>query len=180
MRILLTGGAGSGKSEFAESLALAQARPLSYIAAMKPYGEESERRIARHRGLRAGKGFATIERYADMDSLILPTGGTALLECLCNLTANEMFDDAGAERDAGHNNDAVFEKIVRGQDALAAQCSCLIQVTNEVGRDAASYGDGTLRYIQLLGRINRALAARADAVYELVCGIPIQLKGTVV
>ncbi|MDR1599755.1 MAG: bifunctional adenosylcobinamide kinase/adenosylcobinamide-phosphate guanylyltransferase [Oscillospiraceae bacterium] len=173
MRILITGGAGSGKSAFAESLAMGQAGPRCYIAAMKPYGQEGERRITRHRSLRAGKGFATIERYTNMDSLILPRGGTALLECLCNLTANEMFGDDGVERDS----QSVFAKVTRGQDALAERLGALIQVTNEVGGDTGGYPDGTARYIQLLGRINRALAERADIVYEMVCGIPVRLKG---
>ena len=66
MLILVTGGSGSGKSEYAEGIAVSLAEreglPLYYIAAMKPYGEEGKRRVERHRRLRAGKGFQTVER----------------------------------------------------------------------------------------------------------------------
>ena len=99
MLILVTGGSGSGKSEYAENTAVRLAKeeglPLYYIAAMKPYGEEGRRRVERHRRLRAGKGFETWERYMDLKGLALPKRGVALLECLSNLTANEMFEPEG-------------------------------------------------------------------------------------
>ena len=44
-----------------------------------------------------GKGFETIERYTDLSGLELPKEGVALLECLSNLTANEMFEPEGAK-----------------------------------------------------------------------------------
>ena len=62
MMILLTGGAANGKSTFGESLCLQADGPRYYLAAMQPYGPEGEARIARHRKLREGKGFTTIER----------------------------------------------------------------------------------------------------------------------
>ena len=76
MLILVTGGSGSGKSEYAENTAVALAEkeglPLYYVATMKPYGEEGRRRVARHRRLRAGKGFETIECFANLKSISLP------------------------------------------------------------------------------------------------------------
>ena len=92
MIFLLTGGAACGKSSYAEQLALRLGSPRYYIASMQPYGEEGELRIRRHRAMRAGKGFQTIERYTDLQGLELPEkDAVVLLECLCNLTANEMF-----------------------------------------------------------------------------------------
>ena len=91
MLILLTGGSACGKSTYGEELAVQGPKPLYYIAAMQPYDEECLAKIARHQTLRKDKGFETIQRYTDVDTLTLPeTGGTALLECLCNLTANEI------------------------------------------------------------------------------------------
>ena len=170
MLILLIGGAANGKSRFAESLCLHAPSPRFYLAAMQPYGAEGETRIRRHRAMREGKGFITIERYTDYASLKLPARGTALLECICNLTANEMFDETGRVSDP-------VERVLAGVDAVRAQCETLIVVTNDVGSDGTDYEAGTAAYIDALGRINRALAARADAVAELVAGIPIVLKG---
>ena len=170
MRILLTGGSACGKSTYAEMLAARLAAPRYYIATMRPYGEESLARIARHRELRQEERFETVERYTDLRNLTLPARGTALLECMCNWTANEMFDGAGHARDP-------FEDILRGVENLAAQCANLIVVTNEVGSDDRKYDASTRRYIDVLGRLNIELARRSDHVYELVCGIPLVLKG---
>ena len=98
MNILLTGGSGCGKSSFAESLVMKFPLPRWYVATMQSYGAESEMKIARHRAMRATKGFETIESQTDVGKIRLPRGGTVLLECLCNLTANEMFDAEGNER----------------------------------------------------------------------------------
>ncbi|MBQ6077399.1 MAG: bifunctional adenosylcobinamide kinase/adenosylcobinamide-phosphate guanylyltransferase [Clostridia bacterium] len=170
MMILLTGGASNGKSTFGESLCLQADGPRYYLAAMQPYGPEGEARIARHRKLREGKGFTTIERYTDYASLVLPARGTALLECIANLTANEMFDETGEMTDP-------VETVLAGVDALRAQCDRLIVITNDVGSDGCGYPPETEAYVKALGRINAALAARADTVCELVAGIPILLKG---
>ena len=61
--------------------------------------------------------------------------------------------------------------------ALQARCAALVIVSNEVGSGGARYAGDTLRYLQTLGEVNRRLAARADAVCEVVCGIPVPLKG---
>lgn len=171
MMILLTGGSACGKSYYAEALCLRFPQPRYYLAAMRPYGEESERRILRHRKKRAGKGFETIERYTDLAGLKLPAKGTVLLECICNLTANEMYDEEGNITDP-------FRRVMDGIAALRAQCDHLIVVTNDVGSDSRTYDPGTQAYMQALGRINATLAQQADHVYELVCGIPVLLKGT--
>ena len=171
MMILLTGGSGCGKSTFAESLAVRLPAPRYYIAAMQPYDAECLRKIARHREMRKGKGFETIERQRDMEGLVLPDRGTVLLECLCNLTANEMFLPDGSMQN-------VCEKILYGLDRLRAQCENLIIVTNDVGSETEDYSPETRAYITALGNINRAVAEKADAVCELVCGIPILLKGS--
>lgn len=171
MMILLTGGSGCGKSHFAEQLCIKLQQPRYYIAAMRPYGAGGAKKVARHRQMRAGKGFETIERYTDLSALTLPQlGGTALLECVCNLTANEMFDENGAVSDP-------VSRVLGGIRALRAQCGTLIVVTNDVGSDCGDYAETTLSYVAALGKINALLAREADVVCELVCGIPIKLKG---
>lgn len=170
MMILLTGGSGCGKSSYAEKLCVSLPSPRYYIAAMKPYGPGGAEKVERHRQLRRGKGFETFERYTDLAGLVLPEQGTGLLECICNLTANEMFDDYGNYTDP-------FDRVMDGVRALRSRCRDLIVVTNDVGSDGESYDPSTHQYITALGAINAALAAEADTVCELVCGIPILLKG---
>ena len=170
MMILLIGGAGCGKSSYAERILSGAPSPRYYLAAMQSYGEEGERRIQRHRAMREGKGFETVERYTDYASLTLPARGAALLECIANLTANEMFAPDGSASDP-------FDRVVSGVDALMRQCDPLIVITNEIGSDGVVYDASTQAYIESLGRINAALAARADTVIEMVAGIPLILKG---
>ncbi len=93
MLILVTGGAASGKSEHAERLVCEKAQSRLYLATMQPFGKSAEARIARHRALRAGKGFATVERTLDLANLRLSQQYDGiLLEDLGNLLANELFE----------------------------------------------------------------------------------------
>ena len=171
MLILLTGGSACGKSTYGEELAVHGPKPLYYLAAMQPYDEECLRKIARHRALRRDKGVETIERYTGMDSLLLPqTGGTALLECICNLTANEMYIQPELPADP-------VDKVLSGVENLRRQTNTLIVITNDVGSDNEAYSDETRCYIRALGEINARVAQMADQVYELVAGIPLCLKG---
>ena len=172
MMILLTGGSACGKSTYAEEICMEGPSPKYYLAAMQPYGEEGQKKVERHRILRAGKGFETIERYTGYGALQLPKkGGTALLECICNLTANEMFDESGRQSDP-------YERVIQGVENLRSQCGLLVVVTNDVGSDGIRYEEGTDAYIRVLGKINAAFASRVDTVIEMVAGIPILLKGT--
>ena len=173
MFTLVIGGAASGKSEYAESLVLRSPhRPRYYIATMEPFGAEGQARIARHRELRRGKGFQTVERYTGIAGLKLPAGGAVLLECLGNLAANELYSPAGAGSVAG-----AVSAIVDGVDALLEQCGELVVVSNDVFTGGADYAGGTEDYLRLVADVNRALAKRADRVCEVVCGIPVWHKG---
>ena len=174
MMALITGGSGSGKSAFAEDLAMRLCPGEKYyIATMRAWGSEGAARVARHRALRAGKRFVTIERPLDLLGLAQSARWqrpTAMLECVSNLLANEMFDEDGA-------GERAVPAILSGFAALAGAVTNLIVVTNEIFSDGVAYDPDTARYIECLGRINQALAARADLVVEVVYGIPVALKG---
>ena len=97
--ILVSGGAASGKSEYAENLLLQLGKGAgkTYLATMLRDGREAEERIARHTALRKGKGFSTVECSADITRVISACKEAVLLEDLSNLVANEMFG-AGEKR----------------------------------------------------------------------------------
>ncbi len=92
-----------------------------------------------------------------------------MLECMSNLVANELFDVGGSDEE-------ICRRILAGIRHLQNQAKHLIIVTNEVFSDGLDYDPETVRYIRLLGRINRLLAERAGQVTEVVYGIPVERK----
>ncbi len=170
MRTLVIGGAASGKSEYVESLAMKCPGPRYYIATMIPCDDESRMRIARHTRIRKKKGFSTIEQYTGISGLRIKSHGTVLLECLGNLVANEMFSPNGLD-------EACRSEILTGISTIENQCRDIIIVTNDVFADGCKYDDGSLHYLEMLGQLNRELAQRFEHVVEVVCGIPVAVKG---
>lgn len=173
METLVIGGSGSGKSEYAELLACREEGIKYYIAAMEPYDEEMLLRIRRHQRMRSGRGFTTIERYRDLAGLTLTYAGAVLIECMSNLLANELYGDAAGRERA---EDEVIADILAGTEHIKGQCSSLIIVSNDIFSSGERYEEETHRYMRLLGKINRALAARADCVVQLVYGTPVIWK----
>ena len=170
MLILVTGGSGSGKSAFAESVVMGlKTRPNLYIATMYPFDEESKKRIERHRKMRAEKNFNTIECYTGLRNLELPEGCVVLLECMSNLVANEMFEEQGA-------HDRTVSEVTKGIENLLEQAAHVVIVTNEIFSDGIDYDEETKRYQSYLGKINQELAKRAKVVAEVVYGIPVERK----
>ena len=170
MLTLVIGGAASGKSAYAERLVLQTALPRYYLATMQVWDAECAARVEKHRRMRAEKQFETLECPLHLGTVRLPARGTALLEDLGNLTANELYDPAGA-------GEAAASAILDGLGKLAAQCEHLVVVSNEVFSGGANYAGDTDRYLKALAQVNNALAARADAVVRVVCGIPVYHKG---
>ena len=190
----MTGGSGSGKSAYAESLLYSCEGIRYYIATMQIYDAEGEKKVERHRKLRAGKGFLTIESPMNVGKIRFACAGesgqaqyrqeterkvqgssekkSALLECMSNLTANEMFTKDGMK-----SEEEVVEKIVSEIQTLSQKLDNLVIVTNNVFEDGVIYDAGTMEYLRALGRINAALARLADRVAEVVVGIPVELKG---
>lgn len=171
MMVLVTGGSGSGKSAYAEEriLEMGKGRRI-YIATMYPFDIESHKRVDRHRRMRAGKKFETVECYTNLEDLYLPSDGIVLLECMSNLTANEMF---GSDQ----TSEEVAEKIIRGINKIRAQVKDFVIVTNEIFSEAVDYQGETREYQRVLGKINREIAKKADQVVEVVFGIPVVHKG---
>lgn len=176
MMTLIIGGSGSGKSAYAEDYAssISGDGRKYYIAAMRICDDESKRKVERHRALRAGRNFFTIEQPVDIGKVAekMEAGDrTALLECISNLTANEMFSGEAPEEE-----EVVAEKIAGGIAALDRQLTHLVIVSNNVFEDGNVYDSATMAYIRAMARINEKLAEMADEVVEVVIGIPVVIK----
>lgn len=208
MITLITGGSGSGKSAYAEKYICRVSnengyKEKYYIATMQVFDDEGQRKIDRHRRLRAGKGFITIEQPRDIQNAVsklqsessLKTGRSALLECMSNLVANEMFlpvDASGmqaaeAEKEALDDLEnmkdydtaqisRVSKKVLKEVSILSENVAELVIVTNNVFEDGVCYDESTMNYIRAMGIVNRGLAAMAERVVEVVAGIPVAVK----
>ncbi|WP_343209156.1 bifunctional adenosylcobinamide kinase/adenosylcobinamide-phosphate guanylyltransferase [Anaerolentibacter hominis] len=171
--ILIVGGSGSGKSEYAEQVLIKRAEQRRYyVATMRPEGREAEARIVRHRMMRRDKGFTTLEAPEHLSVLSLPAGAGVLLECVSNLLANEMFGEK-EHLPADRLCACLVEDILRLND----RCRELVVVSGDVFSSGECYEEETMQYISCLGQMNRALAEHAECVVEVVCGIPCVWKG---
>mgnify|MGYP004604208141 FL=1 len=207
MMYLIIGGSGSGKSAYAEELlfSLPDAGKKYYIATMQVYDEESRRRVQKHRKQREGKRFYTIEQPVHVSGALTQMDAgkkSAMLECVSNLVANEMFakdiyaedmyaddphvedmhtDDCdvketGLKKSKDCSAEAVADKIVDDIMKLHQPLQQLVIVSNNVFEDGVSYDEMTMEYIKTMGIVNQKLAAMADVVTEVVVGIPVMAK----
>ncbi|MBO5208272.1 MAG: bifunctional adenosylcobinamide kinase/adenosylcobinamide-phosphate guanylyltransferase [Lachnospiraceae bacterium] len=176
MMTLIIGGSGSGKSAYAEDymISLSEEKKKYYIATMQVFDEEEQKKIEKHRVLRSGKNFCTIEQFIGIQNAVrkMEAGEkTALLECMSNLIANEMFLGAMPKKE-----EVVTQKIVKGIEMLRKELSHLVIVSNNVFEDGTVYDETTMEYIRAIGKINEKLAIMADEVIEVVVGIPVPIK----
>ena len=150
MLYLITGGAGSGKSAWAEELVCRLPGQRIYLATMRPWDGECRARIARHRAQRAGRDFITLERYTDLAGVApqIPEGANVLLECMGNLTANVLFGPGGPPENP-------LEAVTDGLRRLAEQCNHLIVVGNDVFAEDGGCDAGTRAYLDLLAGLHR-------------------------
>lgn len=169
----ITGGAGSGKSEYAEQFAerlhVELAGPLYYVATMHPAPRDSDAaaRIVKHQTRRAGRGYTTIECPTDIAQLRAQTFKNAvfLLEDLTNLYANEVYGTSG------HPHEIVAPLL-----ELTQQAGAVIIVANELYSDGIAYAPETATFLRDLAGLAAELSAAADQMTEVVYGIPVQLK----
>ena len=175
MTVFITGGSGSGKSAFAESTAQKLGGRLVYVATMPVTSPEDAEKVKRHHRLRAGKGFITLERPATLADL--PDGGeTMLIECLSTHAANLMFGKDNAPADT---TDTSFwiESIKKELEPILSRKGNTIFVSAEISSDGANYSPETEAYKSVLTSINRHLVQNCNAAFEVVCGIPVRIKG---
>ena len=177
MLTVIIGGSGSGKSAFAEMRAVSlrkNGKRLYYLATMQRYGTETQEKIERHKEVREGKDFLTLEQPVRIEEAAdkIEYGSTVLLECLSNLAANEFFEGEHKER-----LEDTKEAVLSGIMQLYRRAEHLIIVTNNIFEDGIAYETSTVQYMKLLGLLNMELVCRADEVTEVVAGIPVLMKG---
>jgi adenosylcobinamide kinase/adenosylcobinamide-phosphate guanylyltransferase len=168
MLILITGGIKSGKSRRALEIVKGEwAFPVSFIATAEATDEEMRRRIEKHRqerrDLAAGDGFITIEEPLALDKAIAAAGSRALVDCIPMWVNNLLY--YRREKDYGRILETFLENVK----------DCIV-VTNETGMGNVPFDEDTRRYNLLLAEANRRIAAAADRLELMVCGIPVRVK----
>ena len=164
--ILITGGARSGKSGIAETMALSLGAPAIYIATATPGDAEMAARIASHQA-RRGAGWVTHAEPIDLAAALKATDrqGPRLVDCLTLWLSNVMF--------AGRDWDDELHLLT---DALHLQSSPVILVTNEVGSGIVPDNRLSRAFRDAAGIVNQRVAAVADEVHLDVCGLPMKVK----
>lgn len=173
MIILVTGGAGSGKSDIGEKILcdINKGRKV-YIATMFPYDDECRKKIKKHKLSRADKNFDTIEEYINISKINLNEYNSAIVECISNLVSNNMFMNK-----SGVKFNFAAEKIFKDICFIKDKINNILFVSNEVFSDGNIYSIETNEYIIQMAKINKYIAEISDIVIESVCGIPVFIKG---
>lgn len=178
--VLITGGARSGKSKFAEEL-LKRDDDVVYIATAIVTDEEMEDRIKKHRERRNSK-WTTFEGYSNLDKVVVDyPSPKLLLDCVTIMMTNLMFEEEkNFDNIKEEQVDIILEKIkrefIKFIEEVKKKDKTLIMVTNEVGSGLVpEYKLGRI-FRDIAGTINQLLAAMSDEVYFVTCGIPMKIK----
>ncbi|MFC0211489.1 bifunctional adenosylcobinamide kinase/adenosylcobinamide-phosphate guanylyltransferase [Paenibacillus chartarius] len=178
MLTLVTGGARSGKSGFAERLVMHEHREAVYIATGQAYDSEMQERIALHRQERESSGFAwtTIEEPLELGGLLRrdmwEAASAVLVDCLTLWLSNRLLR---AEHEADID-ELLQREISELVETAAAFPGRLTLVTNEVGSGIVPEYKLGRQYRDYAGRLNRLMAERAERVFLVTAGIPVELK----
>ncbi|SKC75779.1 bifunctional adenosylcobinamide kinase/adenosylcobinamide-phosphate guanylyltransferase [Maledivibacter halophilus] len=182
--ILITGGARSGKSSFAEKLTAKLSENVAYIATALPFDDGMKDRIKKHRESRPNY-WTTYEIYKDIYKYIDEISvkhDVILLDCITILVTNLMFEnsDLGWD-DINMERASEIEEYIKEQVSLlikkirAVEINCVL-VTNEVGLGIVPENRLSRIFRDIAGRINQFIAGNSDEVYFTVSGIPMKIK----
>lgn len=164
---LVLGGARSGKSRHAQTLAEDTGPRRTYLATAEARDEEMAARIARHQAER-GEGWQTLEAPLEMPDMLeaVADSDVVLVDCLTLWLTNVML----GERDV----DTEIEALVA---ALAAAQQPVILVSNEVGLGLVPETPLGRAFRDAQGRLNQRIAQEVDEVRFVAAGLPLVLKG---
>ncbi len=179
--ILIIGGARSGKSHFAQQLALKSGQSVLFVATAEAGDEEMRQRIEQHQKARPA-AWSTLEATTHIGSQItqrLSGAKVVIVDCI-TLLVNNIFGQYSHQ--TGEQIDApLIEKNITAEINELIECidqvdASFIIVTNEVGLGLVPANTVGRLYRDLLGRANQLLAQRADEIYLMVAGLPLLIK----
>lgn len=164
--ILITGGARSGKSRYAEQLARSLTSNPVYVATAHIWDKEFGERVRRHQE-RRGPEWTTIEEEKQLSRHNL-AGRVAVIDCITLWCTNYFFE----MKDVDATLDALKDEF----DRFTTPEATYIFVTNEIGMGGVSDNDVQRRFTDLQGWMNQYVASKADEVILMVAGIPVKIK----
>lgn len=178
--ILVTGGARSGKSSFAEQYIKKIGNNVLYIATAIAFDDEMKDRIKKHKKSRP-EDWKTFEGYKNFDNSEIDLYGIecVLVDCLTIMTTNILLEDWKDDITPLMVDD-LEAKVINELDKLLkrlleSECTAVL-VTNEVGLGLVpEYPLGRV-FRDVAGRVNQKVASISDEVYFCVSGIPMQIK----
>lgn len=181
--VLVTGGARSGKSSFAESICK-KYNKTSYIATAQILDDEMRDRVIKHRQQRPSE-WDTWEINSNLSieiDKIAKNSDVALLDCLTIMVLNLMFlDDINYDTENMEKINAVElsikEEIIRVLEFVKSTNMDFVIVTNEIGSGIVPENRLSRVYRDIVGRMNQLCASYADEVYCTISGIPLKIKG---
>ncbi len=165
--ILITGGARSGKSQYAEQLALELSKNPVYVATAHIWDEEFAQRVRKHQE-RRGPEWTNIEEEKQLSKYDL-TGRVVLIDCITLWCTNFFFEQQNAEM--------ALEALKTEFDKFTTHDATFIFVTNEIGMGGVSENAVQRKFTDLQGWMNQYVASKADEVVLMVSGIPVKVKG---
>ena len=164
--LLITGGARSGKSRYAEELALSLSKNPVYVATAHVWDEEFRERVKKHQE-RRGPEWTNIEEEMLLSRHDL-TGRVAVIDCITLWCTNYFFKMQEV--------DTALEALKAEFDKFTAKDATYIFVTNEIGMGGVSDNAVQRKFTDLQGWMNQYVASKADEVILMVSGIPVKIK----
>ena len=181
--ILVTGGARSGKSNFAESLCINQNNRTAYIATSVAFDEEMKNRVKKHQESRP-KEWKTYEIYKDIYSIVETLDknhDTVIMDCVTLMVNNLMFTygidvDKATSEQLDELENYIREQIIKLLEAVKKTNLYFVIVSNEIGMGIVPENKLARIYGDFVGRANQLISKYSDEVYFVVSGIPMKVK----
>jgi len=167
MIYFITGGQRSGKSSYAQKLALKLSENPLYIATSRVWDEDHKKRILRHKDDRNNK-WTTIEEEKYFSRIEL-NNKVAVIDCITLWLTNYFVDNH-------YNIDKILDLVKSELNILAKADATIIIVSNELGMGLHAETEVARKFTDLQGWTNQYIAEMADKVFLMVSGIPIQVK----
>lgn len=171
--ILITGGQRSGKSCYAEQLALSLSPNPVYMATAHIWDEDFRERVRKHQE-RRGPEWTNIEEEKELSRHNVE-GKVVLIDC-CTLWATNFFFNEYENENENVDVSKVLARITAEFDRFTSQDATFIFVTNEIGLGGISANAVQRRFTDLLGSVNQYVASRADKVILMISGIAVNIK----